>query len=152
MGSSLVKFANHVDGNGRGKLYWGRVEQDGLPFRGPGVPFFTEEEYEDRVVRVADPKNGRFRTWVAAENKAYLDVLDMVLNGWAVILYQDTWKVRVKVGGVFQQRHVHYVVWAEYFLEDGSRSPVGYGQPVEFGHGSTIGTSHPHQGQGKAGK
>ena len=64
MPNSLVKFANRLDGNGRGKLFWGRAAVDGLPFRGQSAPTFTEEEYDERVTRVADPDNGTFRTWI----------------------------------------------------------------------------------------
>jgi hypothetical protein len=143
MGSSLVKFANRLDGRGRGKLYWGRVEVDGLPFRGPTAPTFTEEEFEDRVTRVSDPQNGTFRTWIPKENKKYLDVLDMIFNGWAVGIFQKRWLARVKIQGCVTQRMVVYIEWAEFFLEDGSRAPIGYGQPLEHGHGQTNGPFPP---------
>jgi hypothetical protein len=128
MSSSLIKFLNQQQqggNNGRGKLFWGRIDQDGLPFRGPQPPNLTEEEYNDRVVRVADPHNGTFRTWVAEENQAYLEVLDQILNKWAVCLFQKSWKEKVKLDGKVQQRYVHYVVWAKYYLEDGQRTRTG---------------------------
>lgn len=143
MGSSLVKFANRIDGNGRGKLYWGRAEHDGLPFRGPMAPMFTEEEYEERVVRVADPRNGTFRTWDPVENQQYLDVMDKILNGWATCLFAERWRARVRRGKHTVERHVVYIEWAEYYLEDGSRSPVGYGQPMEHAHGQANGGANP---------
>ncbi len=146
MGSSLVKFASRIDGRGRGKLYWGRVEKDGLPFRGPIAPTFTEDEYEERIVRVADPQNGTFRTWVPEENKKYLDVLDMILNGWATCLFSERWRARVRHGKKVIERHVVYIEWAEYYLEDGSRSPTGYGQPVEYAHGQANGGANPFKG------
>lgn len=145
MGSSLVKFLNQQQGgNGRGKLFWGRLDKDGLPFRGPFAPNLTEDEYEERVVRVADPHNGTFRTWIPEENNAYLEVIDKVLNGWAVTLYQDTWKQRIKIDGKLQRRPVHYLVWAEYYLEDGSRTTAH--QPLELihGQGNFSGSPFPH--------
>lgn len=130
--SSVVKFLNRQSGNGRGKLFWGRADQDGLPFRGAAPPNLTEEEYEQRVVRVADPNEGTFRTWIPEERKAYLDVVDKCLNGWAMCLTQDRWKQRVKLGGVTQLRVVHYLVWAEYYLEDGRPAQL---TPLEMAHG-----------------
>ena len=131
---SLVKFLNRQQSNGRGKLWWSRAEKDGLPYRGFNAPMMTEEEFEDRTVRVADPHNGTFRTWIEEENKAYLDVVDKILNHWAACLYQDSWKQKIKIEGVTQVRHVHYLVWAEYYLEDGSRSQLGP-LPMEMSHG-----------------
>ena len=148
MGSSLVKFAGRSNGNGRGKLYWGRVEQDGLPFRGRAAPNYTEEEYEERVARVADPRNGTFRTWIPRENKQYLDILDMIFNGWAVGVYQERWRTRVRLHGRVTQRMVTYIEWVEYYLEDGSRTQISLGRPMEQSHGSTTGPFPPIPYQG----
>jgi hypothetical protein len=148
MASSLVKFAGRSNGNGRGKLFWGRVEQDGLPFRGQAAPNYTEEEYEERVARVADPHNGTFRTWIQQENKAYLSVLDMVTNGWAVGIYQERWRASVRLRGRVTQRMVVYIEWIEYYLEDGSRTQINLGRPTEQNYGQTAGPFPPlpHQG------
>lgn len=148
MASSLVKFASRIDGNGRGKLYWGRAGVDGLPFRGHTAPTFTEEEFDERVVRIADPHNGTFHTWVPEENQKYLDVMDKIMNDWARLVYQETWREKIKLNGRVQQGIVHYVVWAEFYLEDGGRAPAGYGQPVEFSHGQANGTQHHPHGAG----
>jgi len=127
MPNSLVKFKNEKDGNGRGKLYWGRADVDGLPFRGQSAPMLTQQEYEARVVRVADPHNGTFRTWVDEENKEYLRVLDKILNQWAQCIF--TRRRPDKEGN----GEIVYIEWAEYFLEDGapaqlSNQEISYGQ------------------------
>lgn len=144
MANSLVKFLNRQGGNGRGKLYWGRSDVDGLPYRGFNAPNLTEEEYEDRVVRVADPHNGTFHTWIPEENAAFLEVMDKNLNGWAGVLFQDNWKEKVEIDGQVQLRHVHYVVWAEYYLEDGSRTTAH--NPMEMSHGQGNSFNHPFPG------
>jgi len=89
--SSLIKFTNRTDGNGRGKVYWGRADRDGLPFRGAAAPTYTEDEFQDRVVRVADPKNGTFDTGDEEQNKQYLAVLDGIANGWFQLIHIDRW-------------------------------------------------------------
>jgi hypothetical protein len=129
MSNSLVKFANRTDGNGRGKLHWGRAGKDGLPFRGDVVPSYTDAEFEERLVRVADPKNGTFDTGNEEENKEYLKVLDGVSNGWFQLIFIERWRDEG------QKNHTVYIEWLEYFMEDGSRAPaltageISYGQP-----------------------
>jgi len=132
MANSLVKFAARTEGNGRGKLYWGRADVDGLPFRGASPPFFTEAEFDSRVVRVADPQNGTFRTWIKEENKAYLDVLDKILNNWAQLLFVERWRSKKR------GQHVVYIEWAEYFLEDGqpAQAAIGPGGTISYGQQS----------------
>ncbi len=131
MSSSLIKFCDQTDGNSRGKLFWGRLGVDGLPFRGTQPPTYTSEEFDARVVSVGDPRNGTYRTWIPEENKRYLEALDRIINGWARLICVDRWRDQE------HDRHVVYMEWAEFFLEDGSPTQinipaggtVGYGQP-----------------------
>jgi|TARA_R110000824_G_scaffold169171_4_gene346234 hypothetical protein len=112
MTNNLIKFINRTDGNGRGNLYWGRADKDGLPFRGQEAPLLREEEFDQRLVRVADPKNGTFYTGDAEQNKKYLEVMDGAANGWFHIVFVDRWRD--------DDKHHHvYLEWLEYFLEDG---------------------------------
>lgn len=121
--SRLIKFANEKDGNGRGPLHWGRVDIDGLPFRGANPPLLREEEYEDRLVKVADPKNGTFYTGDAEQNKAYLRVLDGISNSWYQLIHIDRWR------NDGDNYHYVYVEWVEFFLEDGKPTPFNTGPP-----------------------
>ena len=128
MSNSLVKFKQHNSGNGRGRLYWGRAHVDGLPFRGPYPPTMTEDEFDTRVVRIADPCNGTFRTWDEVENKAYLDVVDKITNNWAALIYVERWRDKKS------DRHVVYIEWAEYYLEDGSPAQgISPGGTISYG-------------------
>ena len=77
--TSLLKFMSDNDGGERGQLHWGRAGIDGAPFRGP-VSSLTEEEYNARVTRVGDPKNGIFDLTDPDQNKAYLLVMDKIVN------------------------------------------------------------------------
>ena len=123
MPNSLIKFIDKTDGNGRGQLYWGRASVDGLPFRGPEAPLLREEEFDDRLVRVAE------------QNKTYLEVMDSAANGWFHIMFIDRWREED------DKHHYVYLEWLEYFLEDGQPAkaavPGGsYGQqnvPTNFG-------------------
>jgi|TARA_Y100000385_G_C13059312_1_gene623534 hypothetical protein len=117
MSNSLVKFTNQKDGNGRGNLYWNRADLDGLPFRGHTPPSFRSEEFEERVVRVADPKNGTFYTGDEEQNKDYLKVMDGITNGWYHMLFIERWREEG------DKNHHVYVEWVEYFLEDGNPTP-----------------------------
>jgi hypothetical protein len=114
--NSLVKFVNHKDGNGRGKLFWERADVDGLPFRGHQAPLYRNEEYEERLVKVADPKNGTFYTGDSEQNASYLKVLDGISNSWYQLVHIDRWR------NEGDNYHYVYVEWVEYYLEDGKPS------------------------------
>lgn len=115
--NSLVKFVNNKDGNGRGQLFWERADVDGLPFRGHQAPLYRNEEYEERVVRVADPKNGTFYTGDSEQNASYLKVLDGISNSWYQLIHIDRWR------NEGDNYHYVYIEWVEYYLEDGKPSP-----------------------------
>jgi len=117
MSNSLVKFTNRKDGNGRGTLFWNRADVDGLPFRGNMAPVLREEEYEERIVRVADPKNGTYYTGDDEQNSAYLKVMDGISNGWYHLIFVDRWRE------ADDKYHYIYIEWVEYFLEDGKPTP-----------------------------
>lgn len=113
MPNNLIKFVNRTDGNGRGNLFWGRADIDGLPFRGKEAPLLRTDEFEDRLVRVADPKNATFYTGEEEQNLKYLEVMDGVANGWFHLVFIERWR---EDG---DKSHHVYMEWLEYFLEDG---------------------------------
>ena len=113
MPNNLIKFVNKTDGNGRGNLFWGRADIDGLPFRGKEAPLLRTEEVEDRLVRVADPKNATLYTGDEEHNSKYLEVMDVVSNGWFHLVFIERWR---EDG---DKSHHVYMEWLEYFLEDG---------------------------------
>ena len=117
MANSLVKFTSRKDGNGRGQLFWNRADVDGLPFRGQMAPILREEEYEERVVRVADPKNGTYYTGDPEQNADYLKVMDGISNGWYHLIFVDRWRESE------DKHHYIYIEWVEYYLEDGKPTP-----------------------------
>lgn len=111
--TSLAKFSNRRSHGGQ-QLHWGRAGQDGAPFRG-ALPHLTEEEYEQRVIRVGDPKLAFFDVTKEDAIKAYLDVVDGIVNHWFELVFvQRFWKM---------DPPTHYVEWIEYFYEDGARAP-----------------------------
>lgn len=117
MSNSLIKFTSHKEGNGRGQLYWERASLDGLPFRGHQAPLLRNDEYEERVVRVADPKNGTFYTGDSVQNEDYRKVMDGIANSWYKLVFIERWRAD-------NDKHHHvYVEWLEYFLEDGAPAP-----------------------------
>jgi len=137
--SSLVKFRNQIDGGNRGMLFWGRAVVDGLPFRGPQAPMLRQEEYEARVVRVADPQNGTFKTWVQGENDAYRKVMDMILNGWAQCIFVERWR------DAETDRHVVYIEWAQYYMEDGAPTSLQSPQELSYGQPNLLAGALPGQ-------
>lgn len=126
--SSLVKFANRTKSGNR-NLYWGRADIDGLPFRGQYAPIMPEDEYQDRVVRIADFRNGFFDVNDPQQNKLYCDIMECCANGWFQLRHQIFfWNDTTK----------HYVEWMEYYLEDGSRTPFTSNGIMELGHGAQL--------------
>src|SRR5687767_5409072 len=86
MPASITKFFEQRSSNGQ-NLYWGRAAIDGLPYRGHFPPNFTQEEFEDRTIKVKDPHVEEFDISVPAKKTAYLNVLDGAANGWFEIIY-----------------------------------------------------------------
>lgn len=136
MPSSLIKYTNRTERNGQ-RLFWQRADVDGFPFRGPHAPFIPEEEYEHRVVRVVDFKNGFFDITKPEENQAYCDVMEGIANGWFQLRHQTYF---------WNNSTSHYIEWLEYFMEDGSRVPALTGGVMEGVHGPANGTGSPFQG------
>jgi len=89
MSSGLLKFSNRITATNGDKLHWGRVDADGLPFRGPITPTYREDEWESRTVKVADARNGFFDVHDVVSNKQYLDVLECCANGWFQLVYLE---------------------------------------------------------------
>ncbi len=121
MTTSLVKFYSQQTPTGHkavgiaganNKVFWGRAAQDGAPFIGPFAPNMPEEEYEERVTRVAYPMNGFFDVTDSAKNAEYLEIIDCCLNKWFQLIHLERfWNGTTK----------HYVEWAVYYMQDGSR-------------------------------
>lgn len=113
MSSSLVKYATRDKAQDGRNLYWARVEEDGLPYRGKHAPVMPDEEYEARTRRVADFRNAFFAVEDQGQNKQFLDVMECIANGWFYLAHIERF---------WQGKPVHYVEWIEYYMEDGSRT------------------------------
>ena len=139
MSTSLVKFFNRTTSNNGNKLFWDRAAVDGLPFRGPYAPVMPEEEFEARVVRVADARNGFFDVQNPEENRAFLQVVDACFNGWFQCVYIERfWNGTTK----------HYIEWVEYYLEDDTRTPFKTQGVMEVPNGQGHIALYPQQGAG----
>lgn len=114
MSGSLIKYADRLKDDDGKRLFWGRAEDEGAPFRGPAAPVLTEGEFEQRTHQVVDVKNGFFDVRDKSQNKQFLGILDAAANGWFRVLYIERF-----VKGTSE----HYVEWAEFYREDGTRSP-----------------------------
>jgi hypothetical protein len=125
---SLVKFSNRHIHNGK-RLHWARAEEDGLPFRGSFAPVYTQEEFENRVVKVGDPHAETFDLSNQEQKALYLSVLDGIVNGWFQLLHIDRWKTDTNVYGFV------WVEWVEFFLEDGHATPYMSQNLMETTHG-----------------
>jgi hypothetical protein len=121
MSNSLVKFAQRKQSSDGQRIFWNRAGIDGLPFRGPAPPIMPEEEFESRVVRVADAQNNFFDVTDPVQNQKYLEVVDAICNGWFKLVHIERfWRETTK----------HYVEWVEYYLEDGTRTPFSTQQQI----------------------
>jgi len=74
----------------------------------------TNQEFDDRLVRVHDPKNGIFDVTNDEDNKRYLEIMDGLANGWYQLIY---------INRQFdEEKRLVYVEWLESYMEDGSPS------------------------------
>lgn len=125
--ASLLKYSARINSNGR-KLFWDRAHIDGLPFRGDQAPMMNEDEFDAKTSSVVDFRNAFFDTAIPAENQKYLDVVECCLNGWFRCVHLERfWQGTTK----------HYIEWAEYYLEDGTRTPFstnGVVDPINGNH------------------
>lgn len=134
--SSLRKYVtNQQDTSGK-SLFWGRHDLDGLPFRGDNPPLYKEEEFDDRVVRVVDGKNGIFDIFTNEDyetengrsilgNDKYVEILDRIANNWYTLLYIERF--------FDEEKKLHYMEWVEWYLEDGAPtqpSPTSIELPI----------------------
>jgi hypothetical protein len=126
---SLVKFTNRKVHRGK-KLHWGRVQRDGLPYRGAFPPMYTEEEFEQAVVRVGDPQAETFKLDDRDQHQAFLQVLDGIVNGWFQCLFIERYRSPKKP----TEWYAH-VEWVEYFLEDGHPTPYLSNGTMELASG-----------------
>ena len=129
MATSLVKFSNQTTKNGK-QLLWGRASEDGFPFRTVNAPLLTEDEYQERVVRVADFCLDFFDMLVPAERQAYCEVMERCANNWYALHHIDYF---------WNQTSKHYVEWFEYYMEDGTRTPASQHAVVELPNGHANG-------------
>ena len=111
--SSLIKFMSEKSSNGRGKLHWARAGEDGAPFRGPQAPMMTEEEFDERLVRVGDPQIEIFDIGDPEQRALYKAVMDRIVNGWAQCQFVE------RQFAPATSSWIVYIEWVEYFMEDG---------------------------------
>lgn len=100
------------DASGR-PLYWYRADLDGAPIRGVTPPLHLKQaEFEDQLVRVAEPRAELFDISDPAQKQAYLSVLDGVANGWYQLVY-------IRRPGEYdpERRSLAYVEWIEFYME-----------------------------------
>jgi hypothetical protein len=110
MASMREFFNKNKDSRGQ-PVSWQRFDLDGAPFRGQ-APLLTEQEYENRVRRTRDAHAEFFDITDAKKLKAYLRVLDGIVNG----IYQMMYIKR------FIKPNTHYVEWVEVYMEDSGGS------------------------------
>lgn len=116
--SSLIKYLGQPGSDGN-DLLWGRADVDGAPFRnqaGLDVPqLMSNEEADERLVRVQDVYNRLFDLAVPEENKAYLAVLDKIVNNWAVLTFRQHYEFKTATDVKLKV----YVEWTEPVMMDG---------------------------------
>lgn len=74
-----------------------------------------EEEYEQKVTKVGDPKVEILDMSDKDQKAKYQEILSKVVNGWAQVLHIDRQADKDKPGGWFV-----YIEYVLYFMEDGS--------------------------------
>lgn len=105
------------------RVFFGRADQDGAPFRGNTVPLLKEDEFDVLTQRVCDAKWGLFDTSKPnirmppgdPDGRTYTEVLDGVTAGWFQLICprQFNWGKDEKGAPTM---HV-YIEWAEPYRE-----------------------------------
>lgn len=108
--ASLREFFNRKKTAQGHDIHWGRLDVDGVPFRG-NPPLLNEEEYERRVRQTRDAHAEFFDMTDRKQKKQYLAVLDGIVNGLYKLLHIER----------FIKPDVHYIEWVEVFMEDTGR-------------------------------
>lgn len=124
---SLAKFSNRHVHRGK-KIHWSRAAVDGLPYRGAFAPMYTQDEFEEKVVKVGDPHAETFDMRDPDSKTAYLNVLDGIVNGWFQCLYIRRWETDANIDGFAR------IEWVEFFLEDGNPAPFMSPGTMELAH------------------
>lgn len=123
--SPIMRFM----GEGGQQVYWGRADVDGAPFRGPMSPMLTNEEAEERLVRVGDSRQQLFDLSDPEQAKKYAEVCERIVNGWYQPMHRQHLPVkirRVRRDPTTGERTVTYDVimkvyieWVEVYMQDG---------------------------------
>jgi len=115
MAGSIDDFFNNRSRHGGKKVFTNRIGDDGVPFRGFQPPNLREDEYDQRVVRVAEPRVEEFDMTQSKDKQRYLTVLKGAAEGYFRIIFLD----RFHKGST-----KHYVEWIEFYNEDGQAAKM----------------------------
>jgi len=119
---SFLKYQRPAEQNGQ-KLFFGRADRDGAPFRGTDVPMLKDEEFEELTQRVCDSKWGLFDTSQPEmrmppndpNGRTYTEVLDGVTAGWFQLICPRQYKWGKAADG--EPKMYIYIEWAEPYRE-----------------------------------
>jgi len=125
--SPLSRYSDQTQSE-QGRLFWGRITEDGYPFRSTShnPALYREPEYEEKAVRVADFRNGVFDVTSAEDyvaevngqrvqvygNARYVSVMERIINGWYALVYIDR--------NFSPDKRLKYVEWTEFYMQDGT--------------------------------
>lgn len=99
------------NGAANADVYFNRVSLDGVPFRGE-APLLKNSEADDRLVQVADAKNGTFYTGDPVANASYLEIMDRIANSWYQLIFVERWR------NDGDNYHHVYIEWLERYMQD----------------------------------
>jgi len=106
---SLLKYKKEQNGNGRGRLFWGRSDVDQLPIRGPAPLMLKEDEFLEYAERVFDARVAVFNIMDPGERAEYQAVIERIASGWYKGLYVER---------LFDdEKKLVYMEWLECYLE-----------------------------------
>ncbi len=111
---SASKFRNEHENSGQ-PLFWGRSQEDGIPFRGASPPLYNAQEASRFLEVETDAHIRVFDIEDTDERKSLERVLDAAANRWFRVTYFE--RVSDKDG------HIRFVcAWLEYFMTDAKRA------------------------------
>jgi hypothetical protein len=105
------------NGAGSGKLWWGRYDIDGVPYRGESAPLLSNEEADRFLEPSRDAKYGMFDTSDREQLQAgrtYQQVLDGITSGVWTLIFRKHIESTDNDG---RPKIFVYVEWVESVME-----------------------------------
>lgn len=130
MGGFLEIQRNNVSDSNGNQILWGRMELDGVPFRGREAPLLKSEEWDRRTTEVRDFGYGTFNTEDLEQQhfgRSYLQIMEAAFAGWLKLTEKQTiWMDSEDSGRKVMHVYLEWVVPFRELLPEGRMNRDDY--------------------------